>query len=91
QDLLRNESDARLFAYYLRTQLATVDLAGQTAKFGAPDLFMGVSASPDGRHVLTTRLERPFSYLVPASMFARRVEVLDAGGRFEYEVARLPL
>ncbi|QQP95820.1 S9 family peptidase [Lysobacter enzymogenes] len=91
QDLLRNENDARTFAYYLRTQLATVDLAGQVAKLGAPDLYMGVSFSPDGRHMLATRLERPFSYLVPASMFARRIEVLDAGGRFEYEVARLPL
>ncbi|QWP76660.1 prolyl oligopeptidase family serine peptidase [Lysobacter sp. K5869] len=91
QDLLRNESDARLFAYYLRSQLASVDLAGQTTKLGAPDLFMRASVSPDGRHVLTTRLERPFSYLVPADMFARRVEVLDGNGRFEYEIARLPL
>lgn len=91
QDLLRNESDARLFEYYLRAQLATVDLTGQIARLGAPDLFTEVSASPDGRHLLATRLERPFSYLVPARMFARRIEVLDSNGRFEYEIARLPL
>ncbi|QCW25237.1 S9 family peptidase [Lysobacter enzymogenes] len=91
QDLLRNENDARQFEYYLRSQLAMVDLTGQVAKFGAPDLYTGVSVSPDGRHVLTTRLQRPFSYLVPASMFARRIDVLDGNGRFEHEVARLPL
>ncbi|MGO1071869.1 prolyl oligopeptidase family serine peptidase [Lysobacter sp. CA199] len=91
QDLLRNESDARTFEYYLRSQLATVDLTGQVAKAGEPALYTDATPSPDGGHVLTVRLERPFSYQVPASMFAHRIEVLSADGRFEHEIARLPL
>ncbi|MGO1000142.1 prolyl oligopeptidase family serine peptidase [Lysobacter sp. CA196] len=91
QDLLRNESDARVFEYYLRSQLATVDLAGAVVRAGAPQLYLAATPSPDGRHVLATRVERPFSYQVPVSMFAHRIEVLAPDGKFEHEIARLPL
>ncbi|MGJ7902661.1 prolyl oligopeptidase family serine peptidase [Lysobacter sp. 1R34A] len=91
QDLLRNESDARVFEYYLRSQLATVDLAGTVVRAGAPQLYLEATPSPDGRHVLATRVERPFSYQVPVSMFAHRIEVLAPDGKFEHEIARLPL
>ncbi|WP_425493915.1 prolyl oligopeptidase family serine peptidase [Lysobacter gummosus] len=91
QDLLRNENDARVFEYYLRSQLATVDLTGQVAKAGLPALYTEAAPSPDGRHVLAIKLERPFSYQVPASMFAHRIEVLSPDGKFEYEIARVPL
>ena len=91
QDLLRNENDARVFEYYLRSQLATVDLTGKVDKAGAPALYTDAAPSPDGRHVLVVKLERPFSYQVPASMFAHRIEVLSPDGKFEHEVARLPL
>ncbi|ALN65411.1 prolyl oligopeptidase family protein [Lysobacter antibioticus] len=91
QDLLRNESDARVFEYYLRSQLATVDLTGAVVRAGAPQLYLAATPSPDGRHVLATRVERPFSYQVPVSMFAHRIEVLAPDGKFEHEIARLPL
>ncbi len=91
QDLLRNEADARALEFYLRSQLATVDLAGKTRKAGLPALYREASVSPDGRHVLAVKIERPFSYQVPASMFPRRIEVLSVDGRFEHEIARLPL
>lgn len=91
QDLLRNENDARTFEYYLRSQLAAVDLTGQVTQLGLPALYTRIDPSPDGRHVLTARVERPFSYQVPVSMFARRIEVLGADGKFEHEIARLPL
>ncbi|MGH8082316.1 MAG: CocE/NonD family hydrolase, partial [Lysobacter sp.] len=91
QDLLRNANDARVFEYYTRSQLATVDLTGLVAKLGAPALYTEAAPSPDGRHVLTIRLERPFSYQVPASMFGHRIEVLTPEGQFEHEIARVPL
>ena len=51
----------------------------------------GVSPSPDGRYLLASRLGRPFSYLVPASSFPRRIEVLDLSGKSLHTVADLPL
>ncbi|MDG2525746.1 prolyl oligopeptidase family serine peptidase [Stenotrophomonas sp. HITSZ_GD] len=91
QDLLRNEGDARRLEYYLAAQPARVALNGQIEPLGAPGLYTDLAPSPDGQHLLSQRIERPFSYLVPLTRFPRRIEVLDARGRYEHEVARLPL
>lgn len=92
QDLLRNEADARRLEYYLAAQPARVGLDGRAQPLGVPSLYIDLKPSPDGRHVLSQRIERPFSYLVPLQRFPRRIEVLDAGsGLLEHQVARLPL
>ena len=91
QDLLKNENDARLFEHYLRSQAAIVNIGGQVSPIGAPALYVGLSLSPDGQHLLSQKIERPFSYLVPFNRFPRRIEVLDMKGRVQHEVARLPL
>ncbi len=91
QDLLKNPQDEALFAYYLTSQLARVDLDGTVREIGAPELYVGASVSPDGRHLLRQRLERPFSYQVPHSRFPRRIDVTDLDGRLLHTVATLPL
>ena len=50
-----------------------------------------VDPSPDGEHILVTRLHRPYSYLVPEFRFARDVEVWDKSGQVVYKVTSLPL
>ncbi|MBE2292769.1 MAG: prolyl oligopeptidase family serine peptidase [Xanthomonadales bacterium] len=92
QDLLRNENDARTLEHYLTSQPARIDLRGGVRRLGAPGLYTSTSVSPDGRHVLAQRIERPFSYLVPVSDFPRVIEVLDAvSAKPTHTVARLPL
>jgi len=91
QDMLRNEDDARLFEYYLRSQSALVDMDGKVTPLGEPALTLSITASPDGRYLLRQRVERPFSYLVPVESFPRRIEVLDRDGKLMKEVAHLPL
>ena len=90
-DLLRNPHDEALFAYYLTSQLAQVSLDGSVRNIGGPELYVGASISPDGRHLLRQRLERPFSYLVPYSRFPRRIDVIDLDGRTLHTVAVRPL
>ncbi|UMR32462.1 alpha/beta fold hydrolase [Massilia sp. MB5] len=90
-DLLKNEADAKLFEHYVTVQLATVDLNGKAKLIGKPEQFSEVSISPDGKHLLTEVLERPYSYLVPANDFAKRVEVRALDGKVEHTVAKLPL
>ncbi|MEN1940029.1 prolyl oligopeptidase family serine peptidase [Luteimonas sp. MJ174] len=91
QDLLGNPHDEALFAYYMTRQLVRLGLDGRVEPIGGPELYVGASMSPDGRHLLRQRLERPFSYLVPYSRFPRRIDVIDMGGELLHTVATLPL
>ncbi len=91
QDMLRNESDARTLEHYLRVQPALVGVDGKVANIGKPDLYAGLSPSPDGKHLLSQRIERPFSYQVPVNFFPRRIDVLDLAGKPLHSVAKLPL
>jgi len=91
QDLLKSPHDEALFEYYATSQLMRVDLNGTTKPMGRPSLFRSVSPSPDGRYVLVQRTHRPFSYLVPASSFPNRIEVMDPAGNVVTEIADLPL
>lgn len=92
QDMLKNEADARLFDYYASAQPAKVALNGVTTPLSTGGVYWDVTLSPDGRYLLSERVVRPYSYLVPASAFARRIEVLSAvNGKLEHTVANLPL
>lgn len=91
QDMLRNEGDARTLEHYLRVQPALVGVDGKVANIGKPDLYVGLSPSPDGKHLLSQRIERPFSYQVPQYFFPRRIEVITPSGKLEHSVAALPL
>ncbi|GGK12630.1 S9 family peptidase [Luteimonas terricola] len=91
QDLLGNPHDEAVFAYYMTSQLARVGLDGGVDRIGVPEMYVGASVSPDGRHLLRQRLEQPFSYLVPYSRFPRRIDVTDLGGRLLHTVAVLPV
>ena len=91
QDMLRNESDARTLEHYLRVQPALVGVDGKIANIGKPDMYVDLAPSPDGKHLLAQRIERPFSYVVPMNFFPRRIEVLDLSGKALHSVAKLPL
>ncbi len=86
-DLLRNEDDAKLFEHYATSQLALVDVGGKARMIGAADLFDGVKVAPNGKLVIAEALRRPFSYVVPASSFARRIDVRDMDGKTAHVVA----
>jgi dipeptidyl aminopeptidase/acylaminoacyl peptidase len=92
QDLLSNTHDEDVFEYYATTQLARIDTqTGNIALLGEPSMFTGIRPSPDEEHLLITRLQRPFSYRVPYSLFARRTEVWSADGVLEHTIADLPV
>jgi dipeptidyl aminopeptidase/acylaminoacyl peptidase len=90
-DMLRNPSDERIFEHYLRVQPALIGVDGKVRNVGKPDLYVGLAPSPDGKHLLTQRIERPFSYVVPMNFFPRRIEVQNLDGKVLREVAKLPL
>ena len=92
EDLLRSPHDESLFEYYATSQLALVDsTSGRSTPIGQAAIYQGIDPSPDGHHLLVTRLKKPFSYLFPDSAFPKDVEVWDTKGKLAYKVASLPL
>ena len=81
QDLLENAHDEALFDYYFTGQLVRIDAAsGAATPIGQSGLITGFSVSPDGRYLLTQRLKKPYSYLLPATSFPTEIAVATIDG-----------
>jgi len=91
QDLLKSPNDEALFEYYTTSQIAIVSLDGKVKTIGQPAIYDTTDVSPDGMHILTSRVQKPFSYLFPFNRFPKEVEVWDMNGKMEYKVASVPL
>lgn len=91
QDLLKTPNDERLFEYYGSSQIAVIGVDGKVRKIGTPALYDNVSFSPDGKYMLVSRIERPFSYLFPFQRFPRKIEVWDSTGKPVTTIASVPL
>ncbi|MBX9299149.1 prolyl oligopeptidase family serine peptidase [Chromobacterium vaccinii] len=90
-DLLKTPYDADLLDYELSSQLALVDINGKSKLIGKPDRYLTVQPSPDRQYLLASRLQRPYSTLVPINRFPRRIEVMDLQGHSVSLVAQRPL
>jgi dipeptidyl aminopeptidase/acylaminoacyl peptidase len=90
EDLLENRHDEDLFDYYATAQLALVR-NGVATPIGKPAIFSRIEPSPDGKHLLVSRIQHPYSYILPESEFPREVEIWSLTGKVEYKVASLPL
>ena len=91
QDLLRSPNDEALFEYYATSQLAVASVDGKIKEIGQPAIFDTATISPDGNYILTSRVQRPFSYLLPANDFPQEVEIWNADGKSVYKVASVRL
>lgn len=77
QNLLQNAYDQDLMEYYLRTQLAEVNLDGTVKNIGAPAIYRSMSYSPDGKYLLSEVVKKPYSYLVPIYSFPFEANILN--------------
>ena len=92
QDLLDSPYHEELFDYHATSQLALVNAKnGDTKTIGAPAIYSTIDPSPSGQLLLVARLQRPYSYQLPAAMFPRAVEVLGLDGKVVFPLASLPL
>lgn len=91
QDLLKSPNDEKLFDYYATSQLAVIGVDGSVREIGTPAIYDNADFSPDGKYILVSRIERPYSYQFPSSRFPKKVEVWDANGKFVKSVANVPL
>ena len=79
-NLLRDPHDEFLFEHYTRSQLVEFVEGGTARLIGDPAMFESISVSPDGRHVLATVIERPFSFRTAYRGFPRRTFIMDKQG-----------
>ena len=92
QDLLQDAHDERLFEHFGTSQLAIVEPStGAVTKVAAPGMYDSVEASPDGTLLLVTRIDRPFSYVVPHGSFPRTTAVIALDGRELRKILVAPL
>ncbi|WP_294292478.1 prolyl oligopeptidase family serine peptidase [uncultured Sphingomonas sp.] len=92
QDVLTNADDEKLFDYYFAGQLVRVDAAtGVTTPIGQPGMIRSFSVSPDGRYLLTQRLKRPYSYLLPSGFFPVEIAVTTIDGQPVKTIVDRPL
>lgn len=91
QDLLKNPTDETNFERLMLSDLAILDISGNSKVFKENDLYVDEKISPDGNYILVTTLEKPFSYIVPYNRFPMRSKVYALSGSLVKEVNYSPL
>ena len=80
QDLLKNKTDETNFENLVTSELYKIDLKGQATLYKSADLFASQSFSPDGKLVMLTTIQKPFSYIVPLDRFPSKSVIYDLNG-----------
>lgn len=91
QDLLSNPNDEYNFKQLVRSDLVKVTLDGEKEKWLETAMYNSISFSPDGKYVMVTTIQEPFSYLVPYSRFPSETNIYDHQGNHVSQVNQVPL
>ncbi len=92
QSLMATQHDQALLEWHSTGQVALIDVNTRAVrKVGAPLMVREIDPSPDGRFLRVTRMNKPFSYLVPVQNFGSTQEIWDAEGKVLAKVEDTPL
>ncbi len=89
QDLIKTPYDESLFEFYATTQLMK-NTNGAETKIGSPAIYSTINLSPDKKYLLVEKIDKPFSYLVPAGGFNSTMMITDMNGTTVKVLAKLP-
>jgi dipeptidyl aminopeptidase/acylaminoacyl peptidase len=81
QDLLKNSNDEANFEQLARSEIKKVSIGGIMADFLPAEMYRDISFSPDGNYIMISRIERPFSYIVPYYRFPFKEIIFDRNGK----------
>jgi dipeptidyl aminopeptidase/acylaminoacyl peptidase len=90
-DLLKNATDEANFVTLASSELYKVDLKGKAELFRDEKMYSFESFSPDGKYLLATSIQKPFSYIVPLNRFPMTSIVYDLKGNEVKMVNEVPL
>ncbi len=91
QDLLSNPNDEYNFKQLVRSDLVKVTLDAKEETWLETAMYNSISFSPDGKYVMVTTIQEPFSYLVPYSRFPSETNIYDHEGKHVSQVNQVPL
>lgn len=91
QDLIKNPLDEKNFETLVTSKLVKVDLNKKQTDFADKDMYMSQSLSPNGKYIMITKLQKPFSYIVPYQRFPQKTTVYDTQGKKVKTVNEVPL
>jgi dipeptidyl aminopeptidase/acylaminoacyl peptidase len=91
QDLLKNKTDEYNFEQIVSSEIFKVNINGSVSKFKEANLYRGITFSPDGKNILISTIQKPFSYLVPMNRFPSESSVYDVNGNLIKQVNQLDL
>ena len=89
QDLIKSPFDETQFEFYSTVQLMK-NTNGAESRIGDPAIYSSVSVSPDKKYLLVERIDKPFSYLVPAGGFNSTMLITDMNGNTVKQLAKIP-
>lgn len=91
-NLLENRYDEELYEYYMTAQPVLIDAkSGAFQEIGKAGIYESLQPSASQEFFLSTRIVRPYSYLLPTIRFTKIVEVLDSAGALVATIANLPV
>ncbi|NNL16353.1 MAG: S9 family peptidase [Flavobacteriaceae bacterium] len=91
QDLLKNNNDEHNFEQLVLSELKVIDLNGNESPWLESDMYRSMSFSPDGKYIMVTTIEKPFSYLVPYRRFPSKTNIYDTNANLVKIVLEVPL
>ncbi|MBT8393307.1 MAG: prolyl oligopeptidase family serine peptidase [Bacteroidia bacterium] len=91
QDLLKNNNDEHNFEQLVLSELKVIDLNGNESPWLESDMYRSMSFSPDGKYIMVTTIEKPFSYLVPYRRFPSKTNIYDTNANLVKTVLEVPL
>jgi len=90
-DLLKNRNDEINFENIASSELHKVNINGSSTLWKKTDMYAGESFSPDGKLVMLTTIQKPFSYIFPVNRFPSKTIVTDMSGKVIKTVNEVPL
>ena len=91
QDLLKNRIDEHNFEQLALSEIHRVNLYGKMTLWQDSDMYQNISFSPNGEFVMVTKIQKPFSYLVPYSRFPSKTMIYTKSGDTVRTMVEVPL
>ncbi|MEH6535611.1 MAG: prolyl oligopeptidase family serine peptidase [Psychroserpens sp.] len=91
QDLLKTPNDEFNFEQLALSEIKKVSINGTINDFLNPEMYRGISFSPDGNFVKVMKIKRPYSYLVTYTRFPNESIIYDMNGKTITTVNDVPL